>query len=104
MRLLTALLSQNTRFESEKVIERLQSILPTKMLEMHPSGVKKVFAYLLDLALNKVDAHLRVDPTSPHHATPKLERVEMLMLPLRLLKDVPAEQGAYFLDMLILVL
>jgi hypothetical protein len=68
-----------------------QKLLLSKMLEMTPSGVKKIFAYLCDLAFDKVDGHLRVDPSWPHLHIPSLVKVQNLSLAFSLLKQVPAE-------------
>ena len=68
---------------------------------MSPQGVKKIFAYLLDMAYQKVDGHLRVlQSDSKVELIPRLPNLEILKLPFSLLKQVPAEQGAFFLELL----
>lgn len=97
MRLLTSLICQNNNLtlnsdKSQVQGQQLERLLLNKFLEMSPQGVKKIFAYLLDMAYQKVDGHLRVlQSDSKVDLIPRLTNLEILKLPFSLLKQVPAE-------------
>jgi hypothetical protein len=73
---------------------------------MHSEGIKKLMGYMLDFSLDRVDAHGTVNPNEDRLCipAPELLHPQLLELPLSILSYVSGDQGAYFLEMLQLVL
>lgn len=73
---------------------------------MHPEGIKKLMGYMLDFSLARVDAHNTVNPNEDKLSIPVPELLypQLLELPLSMLNSISGDQGAYFLEMLHLLL
>ena len=94
-RLLAALTSPNLELSTE-----IEVALKSKLLEMHPEGIRKLMGYMLDFSLDRIDAHCSVNPNEDRQVLPELKSPQLLELPFSMLNYIPGDQGAYFLEML----
>jgi hypothetical protein len=80
-----------------------ESLIKSKLLQMHTSGMLEVSKITLDLAFDQLDAHLRLivqDNQFQSELIPKLIHAEKLNLTVKLLQDIAAEDGCKLLELL----
>jgi len=76
---LTVLSTPSLDFATE-----IEAALKGKVLEMHPEGIRKLMGYMLDLSLDRVDAHCSVNPNEDRLTglpLPEMKNPKWLELP-----------------------
>ena len=98
-KLITALVTKN----STKLTFDIENLIQVKMMEIHTDRILEILKALVDLALDQVDGHLRLELTDDQFSEsliPQLVLPEKLALPLKLLAQVPAEEGAKLIELI----